>query len=69
MDTFAFVPKPPLQAYVAPPVACTLMVGKVQFRTVLPLEFVIPATGVAAFCVMLMDCVAVHPFVPVTVTV
>jgi len=68
-DTEAEVPKELLQLYVPPPVAVTVIVVVAQVNTVVPVEFIIPATGNDGSEVIVIDSVSVHPLAPVTVTV
>jgi hypothetical protein len=69
IDAFALFPKPPLQEYVAPPVAVTLIDVLLQVNTVVPVLLVIPAVGVVVFDVTVILEVDVQPLLPVTVTV
>ena len=64
-----FVALPPIQAYVPPPVAVTLIEVVVHVNTVVPVLFVIPAIGGVVFEVIVILEVFVHPLAPVTVTV
>jgi len=56
------------QEYVPPPVAVNGILVVVQVKVV-ALGALIPAVGATEFCVIVDDAVAVHPLVPVTVTV
>lgn len=49
--------------------AVKLIVGLVQVISVTPVLLVIPAVGVVISWLIVMLCVAEHPFDPVTVTV
>jgi len=60
---------PSLQLYVPPPVPVTSTEVVVHVKTVVPVEFVIPATGNDGSDVIVIDSVSVQPFAPVTVTV
>jgi hypothetical protein len=55
--------------YVPPPVAVKLIVVVVQVNTVVEVLLVMPAVGAVVFCVIVTALVAVHPLLPVTVTV
>jgi len=68
-ETEAVDPKELLQLYVPPPVAVTVIVVVAQVNTVVPVEFIIPATGNDGSEVIVIDSVSVHPLAPVTVTV
>ena len=63
--------EPPLQAYEVAPagVAVTLIAVVEQFKTVLPVLFVIAAVGGVVFWVMVILAVFVQPLPPVTVTI
>lgn len=63
----ALEPKPPLHEYEFPPVAVKLMDMVVQFNSVVLDE--IAAVGTTLSKVVVAEVVAVHPLLPVTVTV
>jgi hypothetical protein len=68
-DELLTVELPSLQLYVPPPEPLTSIDVVVQLNTVVPVEFVITATGNDGSEVITIDSVSVQPLAPVTVTV
>jgi hypothetical protein len=68
-DELLTVELPSLQLYVPPPEPLTSIDVVVQVNTVVPVEFVITATGNDGSEVITIDSVSVQPLAPVTVTV